>query len=51
MSMEKLAGKLVTLDLFLSGVGDLVQNVGKRYLVSVPNIDKFSLIAEVKKKL
>lgn len=46
MSMEKLLGKLVTLDLFLSGVGNLVQNVSERYLASVTNIDKFSIVTE-----
>jgi len=54
MSMEKLVGKLVTLDLLLSGVGNLVQNLSKRYLVSVSKTDKFSIVAEatdVKKKL
>lgn len=46
MSMEKLSRKLVTLDLFLSGMGNLVQNVSKRYLVPVTNIGKFSILAE-----
>lgn len=46
VSMEKLVGKLVSLDLFLSGVGILVQNISKRYLVSVINRERFSILAE-----
>lgn len=45
MSMEKLVGKCVPLDLFLSGVGNLVQNGSKKYLVSVSNIEKFNTLA------
>lgn len=46
LSMEKLVGKLVSLDLFLIGARNFVQSISKRYLVLVTNRERFSILAE-----